>query len=29
MADSKDLVKDGHLLLLDDIQDALECVICI
>ena len=29
MADSKDLVKDGHLLLLDDIQDALECVICL
>ena len=29
MADSKDLVKDGHLLLLDEIQDALECVICL
>ena len=29
MADSKDLVKDCHLLSLDDIQDALECVICL
>jgi hypothetical protein len=29
MADSKDLIKEGHLLLLDDIQDALECVICL